>query len=179
MSQTGCIEEITPLYVKVNGQSIRYKSVYEVQNFRAGDIISYETEEQPSKNDPEMSLTWFKQGTFRHADSPKPDEAFVTGDKVIRNSKLEGVQVVEDYDPKKHAHLPHKEEPKKPKDDEPEHHPGVKDVVDFMSVSYPKQPPHKDILIVRQTCLQRAVELGCTRDEVITTAAMLEEWVLR
>ena len=42
-----------------------------------------------------------------------------------------------------------------------------------------KEVPSTQRIIVRQTSIERAIELGCNKSDVLATAEMLEEWVMR
>ena len=173
---TGMIQEVTNLYVKINDVKIRYGYLDGVDMTKVGDIVEYETEETESKTDPSMKITYLKPKSFRRADTPRAADAFVTGDKIVREDKAQGVVVTETV--KKPV------EPVK----EPEDKPGI-----HFTQSGPIIPS-RDVLIVRQTCLERACDIitklpivdevggkpkAITSRMVLSLAEDYEQWVLR
>ena len=97
MKQIGMIKEITSLYVIIDekGKDLKVRYVWDdnITRFKAGNFVQFETEERESKEDLEVKYLRFT--SLDHAEAPKPDEAFQTG-KVVRDSKLAGVQVEEE-----------------------------------------------------------------------------------
>lgn len=173
---TGMVQEITNLYVKINDVKYRYTYLDGVDMTKVGDIVEYEADEQETKTDPPVKIFFLKPKTFHRADTPRAADAFVTGDKIVREEKAQGVVVTETV--------------KKP----------VEPVKDFVhsgpevtkdGLPTERTPPgflqglfdiRKDILISRQVCLKAAVDIslqGESPEEIIKIAYQFEQWVLR
>ena len=166
MTRTGMIKEISALYVFVDEQGketkVRFTWNDNINRFKPGDIIDFELEERESKEDPEIKYNWFK--SINPAAAPTPEEAFPP-QTIERKSALPGVIV---------------EEPVKPVEKIP-----------TQIVTTTSEIPVKDILIVRQTCLERATEtvlevwdgnyegVESMTKKITDTAAIFEKWVLR
>jgi hypothetical protein len=195
--QTGTIQEISNLFVTINDTKVRYSYLNGVDMCSVGDAIEYETDEREVKGDPGKKMIWFT--SFRRADTPRAAEAFTTADKIVREVPSQGVVVTETV--KKPVEQPqpvtkeqwkqmnptiYKDEIKQTPQGAVIERTGVSagsSGLQFMQALPPTQSlPPKDVLIVRQTCLQRAIETisaGATPEEVLKFAEVYEKWVLR